>query len=230
MIPSTEPPPALPKDEPIAPPASRWRTGVRQALILSAIMMTSLGLYLSVEWLFGVSAQISTQTEWDKSIPFYPSWVWVYLFPYLIGPVVVGMLRPTTFAFFVRRGIPLVLVSLLIFIVLPTHTVRPDRAGLDDSLTSEMYRNMADTDGPAANAAPSLHVSLTCLLALCLLWDYPRWWFVSLPGIGIVWLSTLLTHQHHLIDVGTGILLALLFAVPWPFDRKRSTPLSVDGV
>jgi membrane-associated phospholipid phosphatase len=97
--------------------------------------------------------------------------------------------------------------------VLPTRTVRPDLAGLGDGATADAYRNMVAVDGPAANAAPSLHVSLTCLLAWALLRDFPRWWLITSAGIGLVWLSTLLTRQHHLLDVASGVLLASLVAL-----------------
>jgi hypothetical protein len=194
------------------------RRGIRQALILIVIMLTSLGCYLAVEWGVhwwrGPTAAISTQSEWDRAIPFWPGWVWVYLFPYLLGPVVVGLLSRETFAWYVRRGIPLVATSLLIFILVPTRTVRPDATGIGDSITADLYRNIAAVDGPAANAAPSLHVSLTCLLAVALFIDFPRWRVVSLAGVSIVWLSTLFTHQHHIIDVVSGIALALVFALP----------------
>ena len=121
-------------------------------------------------------ATLVTWTPWDDWLPFRPEWVWVYLLPYLVGPVAVGLLTRETFAWFVRRGLVVVGVSLLIFIALPTRTVRPDIADLDGGATGEMYRNMIAIDGPAANAAPSLHVSLTCLLAWALVRDYLRWW------------------------------------------------------
>ena len=85
---------------------------------------------------------------------------------------------------------------------------------MGEGVTGDLYRNMADWDDPGANAAPSLHVSLTGLFALALLHDFPRWRIVSIVGILVVWLSTLLTHQHHLIDVVTGIAVAVLFALP----------------
>jgi hypothetical protein len=194
--------------ESTSPP--RWRRVVRQALILAVMMFASLGLYLAVENWRGPDATIVTQTAWDRAIPFYPSWVWVYLFPYMLGPVIVGLLRPTTFAWYIRCGLVTVGISLVIFAAVPTKTVRPDSSDIGTGITAQMYRNMIETDAYAANAAPSLHVSLTCLLLLALFRDFPRWRLVSLISISIVWLSTLLTQQHHLIDVGTGIALACL--------------------
>jgi membrane-associated phospholipid phosphatase len=201
-------------------------TGIRQALILAGIMLASLAGYLSVEWGVawwrGPDVAINTQMAWDHSIPFWPGWVWVYLVPYLVGPVVVGLLSRETFAWYVRRGIPLVLTSLVIFAIVPTHTVRPDASHLGTGITADLYRNMISIDGPAGNAAPSLHVSLTGLLALALLKDFPRWRAVSIVGISVVWLSTLFTHQHHIVDVVTGAGMALLFGAPLPWKRTTT--------
>src|SRR4029077_6444000 len=110
-------------------------------------------------------------------------------------------------------GLAAVFASLAIFVVLPTRTVRPDTSYLGEGATADAYRNRIAADAPAANAAPSLHVSLTCLLAWALIRDFPHWWLVSCFGIVTVWLSTLFTYQHHLVDVFTGALLALLIGL-----------------
>ena len=84
---------------------------------------------------------------------------------------------------------------------------------------------LIEIDEPPANAAPSLHVSLTFLLALALVRDFPRYWFLSLGGVALVWLATLFTRQHHLIDVASGAGLALLVAFTWDWlVRRRRQP------
>jgi hypothetical protein len=193
-----------------------------QALILAAIMFSSLGCYLFVLKWRGPAASFVTQTAWDRQIPFWPSWVWAYLFPYLIGPAVAGMLSRRTFHWYIRRGLILVVMTLVIFIAVPTQTVRPSGQPLGEGLTAMAYHNMVAVDDPPANAAPSLHVSLTFLLALAAMRDYPRWWPVALGAAAIVWLATLFTWQHHLIDVGTGILAACLVALPGLATLRRS--------
>ncbi len=89
------------------------------------------------------------------------------------------------------------------------------------SLTGIVFEQMVAIDKPPANAAPSLHVSLTFLLALALCRDWPKWWLVIATCVILVWLATLFTHQHHLIDVATGILLASVVCWLWP---KSSVP------
>ena len=48
---------------------------------------------------------------------------------------------------------------------------------LDGGLTATLYQRMAAIDQPPANAAPSLHVSLTCLMA----WAVVRDGSLSIP-------------------------------------------------
>jgi membrane-associated phospholipid phosphatase len=181
-----------------------------QALQGAANMGLALGCYLAILKWRGPAASISTQTRWDQAIPFLPEWLYVYLVPYLVGPPLLGLLRRATFAWYIRRGLLILGISLAIFAVVPTRTVRPSVHGLDDSLTGRFYLRMVTVDEPPANAAPSLHVSLTCLLALALLRDFPRWWPAILVGVALVCLATLFTWQHHLLDVATGALLGLM--------------------
>jgi membrane-associated phospholipid phosphatase len=189
------------------------RGGLFQALLLAVIMFSSLGSYLVVLKWRGQSATVSTWTPVDEIIPFWPTWIWIYLLPYAIGPLLVGLLSRPTFWWFVRRGLVVVGITLLIFVVFPTR-IDTSHRGRDrvTGLTAEIYNNVIAIDDPPANAAPSLHVSLTCLLLLALLRDFPRWWPLFAGAIGLVWLSTLVTGQHHLLDVASGILLALAVA------------------
>jgi membrane-associated phospholipid phosphatase len=196
---------------------------VGQALVLAVIMFSSLGLYLLVLKWRGPAAAFTTHLAIDDLVPFQPQWVWVYLVPYLIGPVVIGLLSRQSFRWFVGRGLVIVGLTLLIFVVCPTQVAeRPSSAHLGDGPTAWLYHQMIEIDEPPANAAPSLHVSLTCLLALALLRDFPRWWSLTVLAIGLVWLSTLMTRQHHLIDVGTGALLAGAVVLAWPARRAKT--------
>ncbi|MBM4070557.1 MAG: hypothetical protein FJ271_16620 [Planctomycetes bacterium] len=196
--------------------ARSWKGALRQVVILTAIMLASLGGYLLVLKTRGPAAQITTHLPLDEIVPFEPAWVWVYLIPYILGPLAFGLMRPATFRWYIRRGIVLVVISLAIFAVVPTRTAARPTPHLGDGLTAKMYKDMVEIDEPPANAAPSLHVSLTCLLALALLRDFPRGWWLFVPAVLAVWLATLLTRQHHLIDVVSGAALAIAAVWCWP--------------
>jgi hypothetical protein len=197
-----------------------WARFLRQALGLAVVMMSSLACYLIVLKWRGGDARYLTYTAWDEWIPFEPAWVWVYLLPYLIGPVALGIVRASTFRWYVSRGLVVVGLSLLIFILVPTQIApRGSEHGLGTGITAQIYENMVAIDEPPANAAPSLHVSLTCLLGLALIRDYRKWWPVTVFCVLLVWLATLFTRQHHLIDVVSGIALATLVIWLWPARR-----------
>jgi membrane-associated phospholipid phosphatase len=213
--------PEAPPRQPPSPQAEErtLKRALWQALGLGALTFAALGLYLLVlKWRGADGADRLTWTEWDELIPFRPAWVWVYLIPYLIGPALIGLLSRATFAWFVPRALALMFLSVLVFALYPTQTA--PRPLLTDDLaagpTRSLYEWMVAIDEPPANAAPSLHVSLTCLLALALVRDFPRWWLPAFGGAVVVWLATLYTRQHHLIDVLTGALLACLVVLAWP--------------
>jgi hypothetical protein len=185
---------------------------------LALFFAASLSCYLLVLKLRGPAATIRTWTPWDAVFPFIPLWTWVYMIPYVVGPLLAGALSRSAFIWYIERGILVVVVSIAIYAIVPTQTVRPVdvESKLGNDLTAVLYRNMAAIDNPPANAAPSLHVSLSCLLAWAITFDLPRWRWAALAGALVVWLSTLFTAQHHLIDVATGAALASLAAIGPP--------------
>ncbi len=107
-----------------SPLATRRFFSVWQALVVAVIMITSLAGYLLVLKWRGGNARYITKTDLDDIIPFQPGWVWVYLIPYLLGPVVIGFMRRTTFHWYISRGIAVVVVTLIIFMVVPTQTAQ----------------------------------------------------------------------------------------------------------
>ena len=216
-----------PQEEPLT-----LRRFVFQALGLAAIMVSSLAGYLLVLNLRGPAALFETYLPWDDAVAFNPVWVWVYLIPYIIGPIVIGIMRRSTFNWYVSRGLVIVGLTLLVFALFPNKTRDRDEQALEElrsrpyDWTAHLYLRMVEIDDPPANAAPSLHVSLTCLLAIALFKDFPRWWPITALGVGLVWFATLATRQHHLIDVVSGALLALTVVYAWParFRQKEARP------
>jgi membrane-associated phospholipid phosphatase len=203
--------------------------GIWQAGLLALIMFVSLGGYMLVLKWRGPAAGITTKIPLDDWLPLWPSWVWVYLIPYVIGPILVGMMSRRIFRWYVVRGLVIVGVTLVIFILVPTQTDQDSRLAVEQvatGLTKQVYHDMIEADSPPANAAPSLHVSLTCLLALALILDFPRWWLLWWALVGAVWLSTLVTRQHHLIDVATGTLLVWVVVFVLGSREHKRPPLA----
>src|SRR5262245_28470810 len=190
--------------------------GVAQLLLLAALFAVSQSLYLVVLKWRGPAAVYQTQTEWDRAIPFEPAWIWLYLLPFAVGPLIAALLRRAVFIWYFDRALWVIVLTQSFFVLVPTQTVRPAIDHLEDNLTNRLYKTIATIDTPPANAAPSLHVSLSCLLAWALAYDRPRLSVVALVLASIVWMSTLFTWQHHLIDVISGILVASIAALRPP--------------
>jgi membrane-associated phospholipid phosphatase len=195
--------------------------GRTHVVFLALFFAVSFSCYLLVLKVRGPSKAFETWVGWDEAFPFRPTWIWLYLPPFVVGPLLTAVMRRDVFAWYVRRATLVVVVSLAIFAVLPSHTRRPAAGpafdtAVGDDLTGRLYRWMIEIDDPPANAAPSLHVSLSCLLAWALAFNYPRWWPAALAAAVLVWLATLYTRQHHLLDVVSGALLASLAAVGPP--------------
>ncbi|MBI3823093.1 MAG: hypothetical protein HY289_10500 [Planctomycetes bacterium] len=155
------------------------------------------------------SHRVRIHFDWELAIPLWPWTVLVYESIFLIFAMIPFVARSPTEA----RALGLTLAAQTLiagvaFLLLPATTMydpMPDDLGV---WTTPVRIAMALNLGPDGNMAPSLHVVLgaTCLLVFA---DHagPRvkiclyLWAASLAA------STLLLHQHHVVDVVSGGLL-----------------------
>lgn len=114
------------------------------------------------------------------------------------------------------------LISYAFYIVVQSYVARPVVTG--DDLLSQMLRNVYHGDNPY-NDFPSLHVSISTVLAIHW-WRYDRraGWVAALWAVVVI-ASTQLVHQHYLADVAGGLLVA--FGASWIW--WRLLPESASG-
>lgn len=101
------------------------------------------------------------------------------------------------------------LVSGFIFLLLPTSLGFVREIPYHTPYAS-LFTNLFSIDYPH-NMVPSLHVVFSTCIALAIADHLSDWEY----GFIIMWLmaiilSTLLVHQHHILDVVTGFMLAVL--------------------
>jgi membrane-associated phospholipid phosphatase len=157
------------------------------------------------------SLRVPIHTPLDLDIPFVPAMTVVYLsmeLLFLAGPFVLRTRNEF------RAAIAMLAVAIgvaaVCFLLIPAQLAYPPVLESELGVWAGAY-HIADAVNLTYNLVPSLHVALTvaCVAAFArharaitkaLLWIW---------AIGIA-LSTLLTHQHHLVDAVSGWVLGLL--------------------
>jgi membrane-associated phospholipid phosphatase len=169
-------------------------------------------LYLTSNHYPIFTPQLLPMTAWEKAIPFIPQTVWIYssemfLFfsVYIICKDLVNANK------YLYSFLTLQITSVAIFMLWPTTYPRdlyPLPAGLD-SWTAAIFNNLRNSDTPG-NCLPSLHVSSVYLSSFLYL-DEQREKFTFFFGWAtLIAISTLTTKQHYILDVVTGLGMAIL--------------------
>lgn len=189
-------------------------------LLCGAIWTVSAAvLYLSTNHFHLFEPQMLPMSPIDKIVPFIPHTVWIYNTEYLLFFSVYGICKDlVNLNKYLYSFLALQIVSALIFLLWPT-TFPRENFPLPETLdhaTYTIFSMLRQTDSPAS-CAPSLHVSSVYLSSFVFLdekrelfWPYFFW----ATAIGI---STLTTKQHYMIDVITGLMMAM--ACYWVFHR-----------
>lgn len=163
-------------------------------------------------------------TPWDALIPLVPEFIWVYFSFFLFILLPIWLVDADGIDALGRRQVLATVLCGLVFALFPANLaferVLPE---------AEPYRSifglMFAVDAPH-NLLPSLHIVYTVAtgLALCTAqWRRGRRWLcpvLVLWGLAIC-ASTMLVHQHHVLDVVTA--MALVAVLQWVV---RSSPSS----
>ncbi len=154
--------------------------------------------------------------EWERNLPFVPFFILPYLSIDLFF-IAAPFLLPdaTALTLFVRRVALSTGVAGLFFLFLPLRFAFPRPAV--SGWTGGLFDWFRALDAPV-NLFPSLHAAL-CLILVDVYARYLRGFTraVVLLWFGLIALSPLFTHQHHVIDIlGGGALAVACFLVVRP--------------
>src|SRR5437588_7690359 len=83
----------------------RFLRRLQQGLLGPLIIVAGLGSYLLVLKWRGPASVAYTQTGWDRLIPFQPARLYLYFAPYAVAPVILGLTRRETFAWYRKRAL-----------------------------------------------------------------------------------------------------------------------------
>jgi hypothetical protein len=146
--------------------------------------------------------------QWELSIPLVPQWILFYFSLYALLALPPFFLDAPALRQWIKALLAGVIVASLCFVAFPAP------AGFIRILPEEgcyrpLFQLMWRLDSPF-NTLPSLHVSCAASTVLALLKPSGA----LLRGLLCLWLclimaATVLTHQHHVLDVASGGALAL---------------------
>lgn len=160
----------------------------------------------------------------DAYIPVWPVWVvpyvltlpwWIGFFLWAAFSMDESLYRP-----FVIAESLAILCGITTFALFPTYVIRPNVTGT--GLTWDWLKMLYASDN-VYNALPSGHAYVTTIIVI-FWWRWKpklRWLWLSVEAI--VLLSTLFTHQHFLLDLGAGVVLAfgVVLLVHWLRSAER---------
>lgn len=188
---------------------STWRTYAYWFFWISIVFFT---VYPLCNWLTAKrGTTFSLYIESELSIPFIPEFVWAYLSLYLLFIIPPFFLNPARMDVLGKQLVAATIFCGVIFLLLPAR-LGFERTVPDDPFYRSIFANMFAVDLPH-NMVPSLHVTFSSLILLSLY----RAQQADLAKITLgAWLvlicaSTVLVHQHHLLDVVTGLLVTATF-------------------
>ncbi len=183
---------------------NRWKA-FRVSAVLSLLFLI---VYGTTNWLSSIRNDTGTVAfAWERHIPFVPWMIVPYMsidLFFIAAPFVCR--TDAELRLLARRIAFAIVIAGICFLLFPFRFAfeRPSATGWLGAVF-DAFRSM---DQPY-NLLPSLHITLRTILAVIYVKHTRGWW----RGLCHVWfsligLSTLLTYQHHLLDVLGGFVLA----------------------
>lgn len=136
----------------------------------------------------------------ELAIPFIPDFFWIYISLYLLFFLPPFFLGVSQLELLGKRLVLATLISGAVFLIFPTQL--GFERSVPDGFYVGVFTNLFAIDLPH-NMAPSLHVVYSAFILLAV---YNASSNRAVRSIALLWLllvsvSTLLVHQHHLIDI-----------------------------
>ena len=187
------------------PTWQRLWTGILGALVVSLVFFP---IYVGGNMTTGVLSQrLHLYAAFELALPFLPAMIVAYLSMFILFLVPAFQLTESELWALVRRLVVASILGGLVFLVLPSEVGFTEHS--DAGRWQPLYELVYSVDG-RANAVPSFHVIYTSTILLALM-DVatPRLRILYALWLIVICASTVLTHRHHLLDVASGLAMAI---------------------
>jgi membrane-associated phospholipid phosphatase len=187
-------------------PASVWKTYAFWAMWVGVAFFS---VYPTCNWLTSLRGEyFSLYFAAELDVPFVPEFIVFYLSMYVLFAMPPFFLKVAELTALGKQLIAGTLISGLVFLLVPAR-LGFVREVPESGLIESIYSTLFAVDMPH-NMVPSLHVVFSTLILLALAnasagEQNKILWYGWLM---VICASTLLVHQHHLIDVVAGLALA----------------------
>ena len=170
---------------------------------------------------------IDMSTEFDRALPTVP----IFVIPYLSFLPLVFFAMPLLlwrnqrlFRIFTLSVLIAQVVMNVLYLAIPATLVRPELTG--DDLFTVLLRDLVWVIDQPLNTFPSNHVALSVIsiVVLALLPNGLKRYWSAMLWFALVCVSTLMTHQHVIADLVSGVLLGALVPLVLWAKAKRQQP------
>ena len=167
-------------------------------------------VYPTLNWLTSLrSSPFRLYVSAELAVPFMPQLVWIYLSMYLLFLFPPFFLTSTQLPALGKQLIAGTIISGLFFLLFPAE-LGFARSLPENSPYAGLFAAMFEVDRPY-NLVPSLHVVFSAAIALaCADVARPVARTLLLGWLGAIAVSTILVHQHHVLDVASALVLVFL--------------------
>jgi hypothetical protein len=164
-------------------------------------------VYFGCNWLTAQrSVRFHLYFPWELRVPFVPWMIWAYLSVFVLYVLPLFQMDQTAMRRLGKQMLVGTIASGCVFLLLPAEL------GFPRTEDAGSYAHVYDALYAIAlphNLVPSLHIVLTTLVSLALMDSGVRVLrFVYATWLSAIIVSVVLVHQHHVVDVASGLVLA----------------------
>jgi len=189
------------------PAATFWQRLTTFASWGALVGVSFFSIYPTTNWFAGLRDPRCLFFAWELSLPLVPQFIWFYLSMYILFALPPFFLSPGELKLLAKELIAATCLAGVVFFVLPARLGFP-RVVPPDWPYREMFQTLFAIDQPF-NLVPSLHVVYSTAIVLAIAGQLGKRRRAALfVWLGLLCVSTILVHQHHLLDVATGLALA----------------------
>ncbi len=173
------------------------------------------------------AARVRVDFSFESRIPLVPAFTAVYMSIYLLFLAAPFVLRTRReIATLARAQALAILIAGICFLLIPAQLNFPPASDVELGIWRPLFRT-ADWLNLDYNLVPSLHVglSIVCIEMFCARAQTSLRIWLRIWGV-LIAASTVLTHQHHVLDVVTGYLLAFGIVTLVRVQHARIVPVT----